>query len=140
MRYWSSGKTVPTTKRASTSRTRLTRVTHRMSSLDPIVKAYDIRGTVPEPLDSSMCRAFGAAFARFTGASRVLVARDMRPSGVELSRAFADGVRSQGVDVLNIGLASTDMLYYAAGRFDSPGAMFTASHNPAKYNGIKLCG
>jgi len=64
----------------------------------------------------------------------------MRPSGVELSRAFAEGVRSQGVDVLNIGLASTDMLYYAAGRFDSPGAMFTASHNPAQYNGIKLCG
>ncbi|MCU1345357.1 MAG: manB, partial [Acidimicrobiia bacterium] len=116
------------------------RVADRMPSLDPVFKAYDIRGTVPEQLDAHMCRAIGAAFARFTGASRILIARDMRPSGVELSRSFAEGVRSQGVDVLNIGLASTDMLYYAAGRFDAPGAMFTASHNPAQYNGIKLCG
>src|SRR3978361_535616 len=100
-----------------------------MPSLDPVFKAYDIRGTVPEQLDAQMCRAIGAAFARFTGASRILIARDMRPSGVELSRSVAEGVRSQGVDVLNIGLASTDMLYYAAGRFDAPGAMLPASPN-----------
>jgi phosphomannomutase len=86
-----------------------------------------------------MCRAIGAAFARFTGAPRILIARDMRPSGVELSRAFADGAREQGVDVLDLGMASTDLIYYAAGHLDAPGAMFTASHNPAKYNGIKMC-
>jgi phosphomannomutase len=86
-----------------------------------------------------MCREIGAAFARFARAGRVLVARDMRPSGVELSAAFADGVRSQGVDVVDLGMASTDLIYYAAGTLDAPGAMFTASHNPAQYNGIKLC-
>jgi phosphomannomutase len=86
-----------------------------------------------------MCRSIGAAFARFAAAPRVLIARDMRPSGVELSAAFAEGVRSQGVDVVDLGMASTDLIYYAAGKLDSPGAMFTASHNPAQYNGIKLC-
>jgi phosphomannomutase len=110
-----------------------------MNDFDAVFKAYDIRGTVPDQLDADMCRAIGAAFARFAGAPRVLVARDMRPSGVELSRAFADGARSQGVDVVDLGMASTDLIYYAAGRLDSPGAMFTASHNPAQYNGIKLC-
>ena len=110
-----------------------------MPLLDTVFKAYDIRGTVPDQLDASMCRAVGAAFARFTEAPRVLVARDMRASGVELSRAFAEGVTSQGADVVDLGLASTDLLYFAAGRLDAPGAMFTASHNPAQYNGIKLC-
>lgn len=110
-----------------------------MSDFDAVFKAYDIRGVVPDQLDAGMYRAIGAAFARFAAAPRVLVARDMRPSGVELSRAFADGVRSQGVDVVDLGMASTDLMYYAAGRLDSPGAMFTASHNPAQYNGIKLC-
>src|SRR5688500_334607 len=110
-----------------------------MSDFDAVFKAYDIRGTVPDQLDAEMCRAIGAAFARFAGAPRVLIARDMRPSGVELCGAFADGVRSQGVDVVDLGMASTDLVYYAAGRLDSPGAMFTASHNPAQYNGIKLC-
>jgi phosphomannomutase len=90
-----------------------------------------------------MCRAIGAAFSRFAtqrdGASRVVLARDMRPSGVELSAAFADGVRSQGLDVVDIGLSSTDLLYFASGKLDAPGAMFTASHNPAQYNGIKMC-
>jgi phosphomannomutase len=109
------------------------------SDFDAVFKAYDIRGVVPDHLDGAMCRRIGAAFARFAGASRVLVARDMRPSGVELSAAFSDGVRSQGVDVVDLGMASTDLIYYAAGRLDSPGAMFTASHNPAQYNGIKLC-
>ena len=84
-------------------------------------------------------RAIGVAVARFTGAPTVLVARDMRESGVELSEAFALGARSEGATVVDLGLASTDMLYFAAGSLDAPGAMFTASHNPAKYNGLKLC-
>jgi phosphomannomutase len=110
-----------------------------MPDYDRVFKAYDIRGLVPEELDAEMCRAIGGAFARFAGAGRVLIARDMRPSGVELSSAFADGVRAQGVDVVDLGMASTDLIYYAAGTLDAPGAMFTASHNPAQYNGIKLC-
>jgi phosphomannomutase len=110
-----------------------------MPAYDAVFKAYDIRGLAPQELDAGMCREIGAAFARFAGAARVLVARDMRPSGVELSLAFADGVRSQGVDVVDLGMASTDLIYYAAGTLDAPGAMFTASHNPAQYNGIKLC-
>jgi phosphomannomutase len=107
--------------------------------LDLIFKAYDIRGTYPDQLDAEICRRAGAAFARFAGAPSILVARDMRPSGPELSGAFAAGARSQGVDVVDLGLASTDLMYYASGALDAPGAMFTASHNPAGYNGIKLC-
>ncbi len=114
-------------------------VTPRMTELDHIVKAYDIRGTVPDQLYPEIARALGVGFARFTGADRILIGRDMRPSGIELAEAFADGVRSQGVDVIRLGLASTDMVYYAAGKLDAPGAMFTASHNPAQYNGIKMC-
>jgi phosphomannomutase len=110
-----------------------------MSRFDTVFKAYDIRGTVPDQLDAGMARAIGAAFARFAGAPKVLIARDMRPSGIELSMAFADGVTAQGVDVVHLGLGSTDLLYFAAGAFDAPGVMFTASHNPAQYNGIKLC-
>jgi len=117
----------------------MARVMDRMTSLRPIFKAYDIRGTVPDQLDATMSRAIGAAFARFAGAPTVLVAHDMRPSGEALVTAFADGARRQGVDVVHLGLASTDLLYYAAGVLDAPGAMFTASHNPAQYNGIKLC-
>src|SRR2546423_11444975 len=108
-------------------------------SLDTIFKAYDIRGTVPDQLDDEACRRIGAVFARFAAAPRLLVARDMRESGVELSLAFADGVTGAGVDVVDLGLASTDLIYFAAGKLDAPGAMFTASHNPARYNGIKLC-
>jgi len=108
-------------------------------TLDSIFKAYDIRGVVPDQLDAGVARAVGAAFARFTGAPRLLVGRDMRPSGVELTAAFAEGATSQGVDVVDLGLISTDLAYYAAGSLDAPAAMFTASHNPAKYNGIKLC-
>ncbi len=108
-------------------------------SLDAIFKAYDIRGVVPDQLNAHLARAIGAAFARFANAPQILIARDMRPSGVELSRAFAEGATGQGVDVVDLGLASTDLLYFASGRLASPGAMFTASHNPAKYNGIKLC-
>ena len=108
-------------------------------SLDVIFKAYDIRGTVPEQLDARIAGAIGTAFARFAAAPRILIARDMRESGVDLAAAFADGVRREGVDVVQLGLASTDLLYFAAGRLDAPGAMLTASHNPAAYNGIKLC-
>ena len=110
-----------------------------MTAFDSIFKAYDIRGTVPDQLDTDGAYRIGAAFARFAGAPRVLVARDMRPSGVELGEAFMRGVTDQGVDALDLGLGSTDLLYYAAGVLDAPGAMLTASHNPSQYNGIKLC-
>ena len=107
--------------------------------LDRIVKAYDVRGTVPDQFDADVAHALGVGFARFCGSSVVVVARDMRPSGVELVAAFSEGLHEQGVDVIDIGLASTDLLYFAAGRLDAPGAMFTASHNPAQYNGVKFC-
>jgi len=107
--------------------------------LSTIVKAYDVRGLVPQELDADIARALGAAFARFVDAPRIVTARDMRESGVALAAAFAEGVTSQGVDVVDVGLGSTDLLYYASGTLDVPGAMFTASHNPARYNGIKLC-
>jgi phosphomannomutase len=110
-----------------------------MTSLSHVFKAYDIRGVVPDELNAEQFRAIGMAVARFTGAPRLLVARDMRESGVELSQAFADGARSEGTAVIDLGLASTDLLYFAAGSLDAPGAMFTASHNPARYNGLKLC-
>jgi len=118
-----------------------------MAATDRIFKAYDIRGTFPEEIDAPLCRAIGSAFARFVAAGpagtapagTVLVARDMRESGVELAAAFTDGVLDQGLDVVDLGLASTDLVYYAAGALDAPAAMFTASHNPAQYNGIKLC-
>src|ERR1700737_405198 len=110
-----------------------------MAAIDAVFKAYDIRGTVPDQLDAELCRRIGAAFARFVGAPRIIVARDMRETGVELSAAFVEGVTGEGVDVTDLGLGSTDLLYYASGKLDAPGAMFTASHNPAAYNGIKLC-
>jgi phosphomannomutase len=110
-----------------------------MGSLDAIFKAYDIRGIVPDELDADAARHIGAAFARFAGVGPVVIGRDMRPSGTELAAAFTDGVTSQGLDVIDIGLASTDLMYFASGSLDAPGAMFTASHNPAQYNGIKLC-
>ena len=115
-----------------------------MAELDAIFKAYDIRGTYPDQIDAPTCRSIGAAFARFAldeggPVAEILVARDMRPSGVELVAAFCEGVRSQGVDVVDLGLASTDLVYFASGRRNAPGAMFTASHNPAQYNGIKFC-
>jgi phosphomannomutase len=107
--------------------------------LDQIVKAYDIRGTVPDQLDAEVAHAVGIAFARFAAQDEIVVARDMRPSGPELVDAFTRGVLEQGVDVIDLGLASSDLLYYATGALDRPGAIFTASHNPAAYNGIKLC-
>ncbi|MGY5882748.1 phosphomannomutase/phosphoglucomutase [Modestobacter lacusdianchii] len=114
-----------------------------MPDLTSIIKAYDVRGVVPDQWDEDVARAIGAAFAEFahaeTGATAVVTAHDMRDSSVPLSRAFAEGVLSRGVDVVEAGLGSTDMLYFAAGSLGLPGAMFTASHNPAQYNGIKLC-
>ncbi|GAB3594686.1 phosphomannomutase/phosphoglucomutase [Angustibacter peucedani] len=107
-----------------------------------MVKAYDVRGVVPDDLDADVVRALGAAFAAVVaddGEGPVVVAHDMRPSSPELVAAFAEGVTSQGRDVTLVGLASTDGLYYASGALGAPGAMFTASHNPAQYNGIKLC-
>ena len=108
--------------------------------LDVVVKAYDIRGIYPSELGPTSARGLGYAFGIWSGASCVVVGRDMRPSGVEMAGAFADGAMAAGADVIDIGLASTDLLYFASGHLDMPGAMLTASHNPAEYNGIKLCG
>jgi phosphomannomutase len=107
--------------------------------LSAIVKAYDIRGVVGEQLDADVARRLGAGFAREAGGPAVAIGRDMRESSPGLAAAFAEGVTGQGVDVVDIGLASTDLLYFAAGRLDIPGVMITASHNPARYNGFKLC-
>jgi phosphomannomutase len=114
------------------------------TDLSAVIKAYDVRGVVGEQIDAALVREVGAGMARLlreespeTGL--VVVGHDMRPSSPELVAAFAEGVTSYGLDVVNIGLASTDMLYFASGALNVPGAMFTASHNPAKYNGIKLC-
>ncbi|GAA3945941.1 phosphomannomutase/phosphoglucomutase [Actinomadura viridis] len=110
-----------------------------MGDLAKIFKAYDIRGVVPDELDAETAEAIGAAFVRVTGAAAVVTAHDMRASSEPLAAAFARGATGQGADVIEAGLGSTDMLYYASGVLDLPGAMFTASHNPAKYNGLKLC-
>lgn len=114
-----------------------------MGDIDAVFKAYDVRGLAPEQLDAKLSRSIGAAFARFVadaeGASEIVVGHDMRPMGPTFADAFADGALAQGVDVIELGLMSTDMLYYAAGSMDVPGAVFTASHNPAGYNGIKMC-
>ncbi|RNL81547.1 phosphomannomutase/phosphoglucomutase [Halostreptopolyspora alba] len=110
-----------------------------MGDLGQIFKAYDVRGVVPDTIDAGVARAVGAGFARVAGARSVIVAHDMRPSSPELAAAFSEGVTGQGVDVISAGLGSTDMLYYASGHLGLPGAVFTASHNPAEYNGIKMC-
>jgi phosphomannomutase len=114
-------------------------VTAQLSSLDAIFKAYDIRGIYPDELDEATARHVGNAFVGFTGAGRVLVGRDARPSSEPLVAAFLDGATLAGADVVDLGLASTDLVYFASGYLDAPAAMFTASHNPAQYNGIKLC-
>jgi phosphomannomutase len=115
-----------------------------MSTSDPAAlaatfKAYDVRGTVPDQVDEDLARRVGNAFVTVTGAAAVVVGHDMRPSSPGMSRAFAEGAALAGADVVLIGLASTDQLYFASGRLQRPGAMFTASHNPARYNGIKMC-
>ncbi|MEU9450794.1 phosphomannomutase/phosphoglucomutase [Streptomyces sp. NPDC048277] len=109
------------------------------ADLSQIVKAYDVRGVVPDQWDEALAELFGAAFVQVTDAAAIVVGHDMRPSSPGLSRAFARGAAARGVDVTEIGLCSTDQLYYASGALGLPGAMFTASHNPAQYNGIKMC-
>lgn len=108
-------------------------------NLRAIFKAYDVRGIAGEQLDVALVEAIGNAFVGLTGAPSVVVGYDMRPSSPELAAAFARGANRAGADVVDIGLCSTDELYFASGRFNQPGAMFTASHNPAQYNGIKMC-
>ena len=110
-----------------------------MGDYQKIFKAYDIRGIVPDELDERVAEAVGAAFARLTGARSVVTVHDMRSSSPPLAEAFGRGAAAQGADVIAGGLGSTDMLYYASGSLGMPGAMITASHNPSKYNGIKLC-
>ena len=113
------------------------------SRLSEFIKAYDVRGLVPQQLNDAVAFAIGSAFAQVValpdGATSIVIGHDMRESSPDLSRAFAAGAAASGVDVTLIGLCSTDGLYYASGALDVPGAMFTASHNPAQYNGIKLC-
>ncbi len=116
-----------------------------MKDLSAIVKAYDVRGTYPDQIDAATCEALGVGFAEFVRSvepetTEIVIAHDMRPSGPELVAAFTAGLSRQGLDAVNIGLASTDMLYFASGSGGQPGVMFTASHNPAQYNGIKICG
>jgi phosphomannomutase len=111
--------------------------------LDPIFKAYDIRGTVPDQLDAEIVEAVGAAFAAFAkneeGATSILIGHDMRPTGPEFAEVFARGITSQGLDAVHLGLCSTDEVFFASGKYAAPAAQLTASHNPAGYNGIKLC-
>ena len=107
--------------------------------LSALVKAYDVRGVVPDQFDGSIARAIGAAFIDVTGADTIVTAHDMRESGPGLARAFAEGALHRGASVVEAGLGSTDMLYFASGHLNLAGAMFTASHNPAQYNGIKMC-
>ena len=108
-------------------------------NLSKVFKAYDVRGIVGEQLDEDLARATGAAYVEVLGVDALVIGYDMRPSSPTLAGAFADGATSAGADVTMIGLASTDQLYFASGHLGLPGAMFTASHNPAQYNGIKLC-
>ena len=110
-----------------------------MADFDRLVKAYDIRGTVPDEMNATIARDVGALFVRLTGTGRLAVARDMRDSSPELASALAAGAASAGADVLDVGLGSADYAYYVSGALDIPAAMITASHNPAVYNGIKLC-
>ena len=111
--------------------------------LEKIIKAYDIRGLVKDEITPDFSFSLGVAYAKFLELERepatIVVGEDMRPSSSPLADAFSDGATSQGMDVIRIGLASTDMLYFASGKLNLPGIMFTASHNPAKYNGMKLC-
>jgi phosphomannomutase len=109
------------------------------SALSPIFKAYDVRGVVPDELNDDVARRIGSAFARWSGAPRVALGRDARPSSPDIAAAFVEGVNSQGVGVVDVGLASTDLLYFASGSLDMPATMITASHNPPRYNGLKFC-
>ena len=107
--------------------------------LSRVFKAYDVRGVVPDELDAGLVRLIGAAFATWSGATEILVGRDCRLSSPELAAALTEGATSLGVDVIDLGLASTDLLYFASGSLERPGIMITASHNPKEYNGLKFC-
>src|SRR3954453_8231248 len=108
-------------------------------NLRAVFKAYDVRGTVPDQIDELLTERVGAAFVAVTGGERVVVGHDMRPSSPGMAQAFARGANRAGADAVLIGLCSTDQLYFASGHLGLPGVMFTASHNPAQYNGIKQC-
>jgi phosphomannomutase len=107
--------------------------------LDRVFKAYDVRGVVPDDLDADLARSIGAAFADWTGLPSILLGRDSRLSSPELAQAISDGARSRGADIVDLGLASTDLVYFASGSLDLPAIMITASHNPKEYNGLKFC-
>jgi phosphomannomutase len=107
--------------------------------LSRVFKAYDVRGVVPDELDADLARRIGAAFAAWSGAPEILVGRDCRLSSPDLAAALTEGATSRDVDVVDLGLASTDLLYFASGSLDRPGVMITASHNPKEYNGLKFC-
>jgi phosphomannomutase len=109
------------------------------SDLSPIFKAYDVRGIYPDQFDEDAANRIGGAFARWVGADEIVLGKDCRHSSPALSAAFVDGVIREGVGVADLGLSTTDMVYFASGRRNAPGAMFTASHNPPAYNGLKLC-
>jgi phosphomannomutase len=109
------------------------------ADLDRIFKAYDVRGVVPDELDAALARRIGAAFADWAKQPAVLIGRDCRLSSLELAAALAEGITSRGLNVVDLELASTDLLYFASGRLDLPGVMLTASHNPPEYNGMKFC-
>ena len=109
------------------------------ADLDLIFKAYDVRGLYPEQLDEEVATRIGHAFARFTGSEKVVVGRDMRTSSPTLAEAFGRGLGAAGASMVDLGEVSTDALYYASGVLELPGAMFTASHNPPTYNGLKMC-
>jgi phosphomannomutase len=110
-----------------------------VGDLDRIFKAYDVRGVVPDDLDEDIARRVGAAFAEWSGGPSVVIGRDCRLSSPDLAAALTEGITSRGVDVIDVGLASTDLLYFASGSLDLPAIMLTASHNPKQYNGLKFC-
>src|SRR5437899_313940 len=110
-----------------------------MADLATIFKAYDVRGVYPDEFDDDAAYRIGRAFARWIGAEKIVLGRDCRLSSPALSEAFVHGVVTSGLGIVDIGLATTDMVYFASGRLSLPGAMFTASHNPPRYNGLKLC-
>jgi phosphomannomutase len=110
-----------------------------VGDLDRIFKAYDVRGVVPDDLDEDIARRIGAAFAEFSGGPKIVIGRDCRLSSPDLAAAISEGITSRGRGVIDLGLASTDLLYFASGSLDLPGVMITASHNPKQYNGLKFC-
>jgi phosphomannomutase len=110
-----------------------------VGDLDRIFKAYDVRGVVPDELNEDIARRVGAAFAEFSGAPNVVIGRDCRLSSPDLAAAISEGVTSRGTGVIDLGLASTDLVYFASGSLDLPAVMITASHNPKQYNGLKFC-